>query len=144
MKKLISILAVLAISVSSFSALAFPADAAIANPGIIAQPNSDYVYSVDSYIDKTGSKSVLCTSEVDGKSGVTRIMITQTLQKKATSDSWAKAKDAKIKTFYSDYASYPNSYDDLYSGTYRTKTVAQVYKGSSYETITRYSSSVII
>ena len=45
------------------------------------------------------------------------------------------------KTFNSWYAMYSTSKSSLSSGTYRLKTVARVYSGNSYETITIYSSS---
>ena len=42
------------------------------------------------------------------------------------------------------YAIYSNSKESLSSGTYRVKTVAKVYNGSAYETITIYSKNSVL
>ena len=46
------------------------------------------------------------------------------------------------KTFNTYTAIYSTSKSSLSSGTYRLKTIAKVYNGSDYETITIYSSTV--
>ncbi|WP_410068679.1 hypothetical protein [Ruminococcus sp.] len=87
------------------------------------------------------NKTATCKSTVRGISGTTtKIVITQTLQKKNGS-SWNKY-SSWTKTFNSWYAIYSNSKESLSSGTYRVKTVAKVYNGSAYETITIYSKTV--
>jgi len=83
-----------------------------------------------------------CKSTVYGISGTTtKIVVTQTLQVK-DGMSWRKITDWS-KTFNSWYCSYPNSFSPIGSGTYRVKTVAKVYKGTSYETVTVYSAEVL-
>ena len=87
------------------------------------------------------NKAATCKSTVRGISGTTtKIVITQTLQKKNGS-SWNKY-SSWTKTFNSWYAIYSNSKESLSSGTYRVKTVADVYSGSKYETVTSFSKTV--
>ena len=86
-------------------------------------------------------KTATCNSTVYGFSGITtKIVITQTLQRQSSS-SWTYV-TSWSKTFNSWYGFYGNTRSSLSSGTYRLKTVAKVYSGSNYETITIYSSSV--
>ncbi|MBR1823171.1 MAG: hypothetical protein IJ779_02935, partial [Ruminococcus sp.] len=86
------------------------------------------------------NKAATCNSMVRGMSNLaTKVVVTQTLQKKSGSTwnyvtSWSK-------TFNSWLAMYSNSKSSLSSGTYRLKTVAKVYSGNSYETITIYSNT---
>lgn len=99
-------------------------------------------YSYASYVNSDiliSNKVATMTSKVTGKSGTTKVMVTQYLQKKVGTD-WAQV-TANVKTFNSSSAYYSNKSSTLYSGTYRVKTVAQVYKGTAYETITVYSST---
>lgn len=107
-------------------------------------PSDDDISVCYLYTDKISgtlsisNKTVTCKSTVRGISGTTtKIVITQTLQKKNGS-SWNKY-SSWVKTFNSWYAIYSNPKESLSSGTYRVKTVAKVYKGSAYETITVYS-----
>lgn len=87
------------------------------------------------------NKTATCKSTVRGISGsTTKIVITQTLQKKSGS-SWNKD-SSWSKTYNSWYAIYTNSKESLSSGTYRVKTVAKVYCGTNYETITAYGNEV--
>ena len=100
-------------------------------------------YKYTSYLDNSLSisgKNASCMSSVNGFYGTTtKIIITHTLQKKSGS-SWVD-NTSWTKTFNSWTAIYSTSKSSLSSGTYRLKTVAKVYKGSSYETITIYSST---
>ena len=81
-----------------------------------------------------------CKSVVRGFSGLaTKVVIKQTLQKKS-GNSWINVTSWN-KTFNSWLAIYTTSKSSLSSGTYRLKTVAKVYSGNSYETITVYSST---
>ena len=101
-----------------------------------------YLYTNQAYSNLSISGGVAsCKSTVYGISGTTtKIVVTQTLQVK-DGMSWRRITDWS-ETFNSWYCSYPNSYSPIGSGTYRVKTVAKVYKGTSYETITVYSTEV--
>lgn len=79
-----------------------------------------------------------CKSTVYGFSGLTtKVVITQTLQKKS-GNTWINV-TSWSKTFNTWFAIYGNTKSSLSSGTYRLKTVAKVYSGNNYETITVYS-----
>ncbi|MFR1184880.1 MAG: hypothetical protein ACLSDC_04220 [Ruminococcus sp.] len=67
----------------------------------------------------------------------TKVVVTHTLEKK--SGKWWIDVTSWSKTFNTYTAIYSTSKSSLSSGTYRLKTVAKVYKGSAYETITIYS-----
>ena len=137
MKKIIAVVLALALSVSSFGIGVYAED-------LDTYENEDitvyYLYTGDiaSYIS-ISSKTATCTSYVDGDTGVTKIAVTQTLQKK-DGNSW-RTVTSWSKTYYDDSCNYVNTYSSLNGGTYRTKTVAKVYRGTAYETITNYSSS---
>lgn len=83
------------------------------------------------------NKVASCTSDVLAKSSATKIAVTQTLQKK-DGNTWRTVTNWS-KTYYSSYCFYANSYSSLNGGTYRVKTTAKVYNGSSYETVYSYS-----
>jgi len=102
-----------------------------------------YLYTNQAYSNLSISGGVAsCKSTVYGISGTTtKIVVTQTLQVK-DGMSWRRITDWS-ETFNSWYCSYPNSYSPIGSGTYRVKTVAKVYKGTSYETVTVYSAEVL-
>ncbi len=102
-----------------------------------------YVYasSVNSYI-MTKGKSITCTSYIAGNGTVTKITITQKLQKKSGT-KWTKVA-SWTKTYSANSASYTNTKSSLSSGTYRTRTVAKVYKGSNCEKVSKNSSTVVI
>lgn len=87
------------------------------------------------------SKTATCTSTVNGIPGkVTRITITQELQKK-NGTSW-KSILGRGTTVYTSSAYFVQKHTGLSSGTYRVKTIAKVYSGTSYETVTAYSTAV--
>ena len=84
------------------------------------------------------NKTATCSSSVEGYYGIaTKIEVTQTLQRLSGS-SWTGT-SYWTNTYYSWYCNFDNTKSSLFSGTYRVKTVAKVYSGSSYETITAYS-----
>ena len=136
MKKVIStIISVVIMLCLSLTAFAEPE---------LQTPSDDDISVCYLYTDKISgtlsisNKAATCKSTVRGISGTTaKIVITLTLQKKNGS-SWNKY-SSWTKTFNSWYAIYSNSKESLSSGTYRVKTVAKVYNGSAYETITIYS-----
>lgn len=96
-----------------------------------------YTNTIASVLGISGT-SASCTSTVTGTYGVvTKIQITKTLEKKNGSDWETKA--TWVDTFYSNSCSFSHTKNFLSSGTYRVKTVAKVYSGSKYETVTAYS-----
>ena len=81
-----------------------------------------------------------CLSTVVGYPELTtKIRIEQILQKKNGS-SWSN-KVYFINTYNTYIAIYSTQKSDLQSGTYRLKTIAKVYSGDDYETITKYSNT---
>lgn len=87
-----------------------------------------------------GSNQVIATSSVTGKPETTKITIKQTLQRYVdgswtNGSSWTQSKSSISYTLQ-------KAYSIVYSGTYRVKTEATVYCGSSYEVITNYSTSI--
>ena len=78
-----------------------------------------------------------CKSVVRGFSGLaTKIVVSHTLQKKNGS-TWSDVASWN-KTFNDWYAIYATTSPAQGHGDYRLKTVARVYSGSNYETITVY------
>ena len=69
-----------------------------------------------------------------------KVVVTHTLEKK--SGKWWSNVTSWTKTFNTYTAIYTTSKSSFSSGTYRLKTIAKVYNGSDYETITIYSSTV--
>jgi hypothetical protein len=102
-------------------------------------------YQYTSLIKSTisiSSKTATCKSTISASSSVSKIVITQKLQKKS-GDEWTTV-TSWSETVSSSAAIYKNSKGSLSSGTYRTRTVAKVYKGSDYETVTNNSSSATV
>lgn len=96
-----------------------------------------YTFSISSAVSISGNMAT-CKSVVEGYFGVaTKIVVSQTLQKKNGS-TWSDITGWN-KTFNSWYASYTTTTPAQGHGNYRLKTVARVYSGSNYETITTYS-----
>ena len=98
-----------------------------------------YTYDCGSYLS-ISSLNATCTSDLNGYIGTTtKIEVTQTLQVKdgnhwRTSQSWT----ATYNSYTCDFVNTRT----VYSGnTYRVKSEFKVYSGSSYETITVYSST---
>ena len=84
------------------------------------------------------SKNATCQSTVQGSSKtVTKIVIKQTLQYKSGT-KWLDV-TSWVKTVNTFSLRFNNTKYNIGSGTYRVKTVAKVYNGSAYETITIYS-----
>jgi hypothetical protein len=139
MKKLITIFLTSALLFSNFVSVYAVGEDVFQNDEIIEEyENTSYVNSKLTISTKLGT----CKSIITGRSGVSKIVITQKLQIKS-SDTW-KNVDTWTKTFSSSSATYTNTKSSLSSGTYRTRTVAKVYKGSKYETVSANSSTVKI
>lgn len=101
----------------------------------------EYVYTrqISNYLSITDN-TASCLSTVVGYYNVTtKIRIEQTLQKKNGS-SWSD-KVFFTNTYNTNVAIYSTQKSGLASGTYRLKTVAKVYSGDDYETVTKYSST---
>jgi len=140
MKKMLSILcaSIICLSGSSMYVYAEGNDTPADDPVI---PEYVYTYSISSDLSIESSGSATGSSEVKGYSAlVTKIVVHQYLQKKNGStwddiDSWSN-------TTYT----YENDCDFPYTissaGTYRIRTVADVYHNSSYETVDCNSNSV--
>lgn len=139
MKKLLIIVLSLAITVfTGISVSAEEFDTFVPAEPIIEEYS--YTNSASSGLYFSG-KTAYCSSSVYGYSGTTtKIIVSQYLQKKNGS-SWDNVWSWHY-TFIKWYCDYDNSRSSLASGTYRVKTVAKVYSGSSYETVTTYSSEV--
>ena len=139
MKKLIMILMSATLFLfNGISAFALDLDDFVTDEPII----EEYVYtrSANSSLYFSG-KTAYCSSSVYGYSGTTtKIVVNQYLQKKSGS-SWSNVWSWHY-TFNTWYCNYDNSRSSLASGTYRVKTVAKVYSGSNYETVTTYSGMV--
>lgn len=98
-----------------------------------------YTASASSSLTISGTKAT-CISKATGYSGeTTKIVISQTLQKKSILGTWSKV-SSWSETDSGYIGSATNTKSSLSSGTYRLKTVFTVYAGSDYETITKYSS----
>ena len=103
----------------------------------------EYAYTVSVSANLSiNSNTATCRSTVYANSYVTKIALTQYLQKKVNG-SWTNIKTWS-KTVNTYVISYTNTKSSLSSGTYRTRTVAKVYKHSSYETVSSNSSTVQI
>ena len=107
----------------------------------IAGERYSYTNTISSRIGVSG-KTATCKSIIVAVSSVTKIVVTQKLQKKVSGE-WTNVKTWS-KTFNSFTATYTNSKGSLSSGTYRTRTVAKVYKNSNYETVSANSSSISV
>ncbi|MBQ7071486.1 MAG: hypothetical protein IJM87_09435 [Ruminococcus sp.] len=136
MKRIISIALVILLSINtSIIAFAEPETDTPIEPDIIEEYQYTSNLGNDLYIS---NKTASCQSSVYGFSGLaTRVEITQTLQKKSGS-SW-NFYTSWVKNYYTWYGILTTTKSGLSSGTYRLKTVAKVYSGNNYETITVYS-----
>lgn len=81
-----------------------------------------------------------CTSNINGDNNVTKIMVTQTLQKKTSSGTWSDVKSWS-QTFNKSSVQYVNNHNSSLKGTYRVKSYAKLYVGAKYEVSTSYSST---
>ena len=133
-KKIIAAIAMAVVTVVCLSGTVFAQEVSICNL---------YTSSCSSTLTVSGT-TAKCISQATGyRNETTKIVITQTLQKKTSTGSWSKV-SCWIETdaSYKGYAT--NSKSGLSKGTYRLKTVFKVYAGSNYETLTKYSSNKTI
>ena len=95
-----------------------------------------YTFSINNSVSISGNIAS-CKSVVEGFYGVaTKIVVSHTLQKKNGS-TWSDVASWN-KTFYDWCVIYGTTSPAQGHGDYRMKTVARVYSGSNYETITVY------
>lgn len=135
MKRFISVLmATMVIGTAGMSVSANELSSAVDDEIILYHENASEANSTLSI----SSRKATCTSYIKGKPGVTKIYVTQILQKKTSSNGWT---DHSIwyRTEYSSSLTFKNTSGTLSSGTYRVKSIADVYMGTSCETITTYS-----
>lgn len=138
MKRAVALIASLVLLTwTNLTAFATPEEETFVDNEIVEE--YQYTANITSSLSISGKKAS-CISVVHGFSGLaTKVVITQTLQKQSGS-TWTYVTSWN-KTFNTWLGSLSNSKSSLSSGTYRLKTVAKVYSGNSYETITIYSST---
>lgn len=138
MKKLLSLALILVISLSA-SIISVSAETTNDDYGIM--PYYAYTTTLNSDLS-ISSKTATCKSVIVGSPGVTKIVVTQKLQKKVSGE-WTNVK-TWTKTYTTATASFTNTKSSLSAGTYRTRTVAKIYNGSAYETVSGNSTSKTI
>ncbi len=83
-----------------------------------------------------------CGVNVSGKTGVTRITTTLSLQRKISGGSWTTVKTWPTKTVYTNTLTDSKTTSVSSGYIYRTKATGRVYQGASSEPYTVYSGSV--
>lgn len=137
MKRLLSFFLSAALMITTFGLTA--SANVVTSPEDEISPQYAYTQSISSGLSISNLKAS-CTSVVIGNSSkTTKIYLTQTLQKN-TGSSWRNVITSS-KTSYSNVCFLLNTFG-VSSGKFRVKTVAKVYSGSNYETLTAYSSKV--
>ncbi len=137
-KRIISLLCAFTI-ISSFNMIEC-VSAAVVQP---VAPAYSYTYECSSELSVSGT-TLTCTSYLAGYYNITdKIVVYQYLQRKNASNEWV--------TIYSWYnvinnhiGSVINYRYSVASGSYRLKTTFDVYSGTNYETITKYSKTKTI
>lgn len=132
-KVIITILSLALSSLSLISACAFTEDSlAPEGAGLLYMYTSDVRSAIS-----ISSKTATCKSTIVASNSVTKIVVTQKLQRKS-GDEWTTvttwSKTSTISTVV-----FKNTKSSLSAGTYRTRTVAKIYKGSDYETVSANS-----
>lgn len=123
------------------SAVALAKAPDVPNPPQIVSPRYATTNTVYSELSLSGSTATL-TSRVDCKSGTTKVVITQVLQKKSGSGysdvsgkSWTKTETKKAFSF-------KNTSSVSKGQTYRVKTTAKITGSGGTDTVTKYSAAV--
>lgn len=138
-KKMISLLTVF-VMIFAFSMTAY---AEPAQDGKVIPERYNYTNTIYSELS-ISNNTATCNSKVTGDpSMVTKIEITQSLEE-LLSNGWWYRHQSWSKTFYNWYAIYTTTGTVPHSGTYHVRTVAKVYAGSNYETISVYSNNVTV
>ncbi len=98
-----------------------------------------YTHKAASTLSFSGTTAT-CTSTLEGYSGqTTKIVISQTLEKKDSKGNWQYSCSWGTTTVYGSDATVTNYAYNRSKGTYHLKTVFTVYAGDDYEEITKYS-----
>ena len=145
MKKLISVLLSVVLTLSAFSSTAYAAANNNAGGGISPMySSSDTMRSALSFSSKTAA----CVSLVILSANESWISITQTLEKEVSSGRWQSVTGASWSTTATSKSSYYNFYNSkavTSSGKYRVKSVFVIESSSGKrETVTIYSNTVSI
>lgn len=98
---------------------------------------TDYAYATCNISGGTATSGVV----VSGKSTVTKITATYTLQKKS-GNTWTPVSGANWSKTVNGKTLSASSSKSVSHGTYRTKAVIKVYSGANYETITKFSAAI--
>ncbi len=101
-----------------------------------------YTNSIRSVLSISGHTATCSSKVVGAPSMVTKIEITQSLEIQFA--GWWYRLQSWSKTFYDWVAIYTTTGTASESGTYHLRTVAKVYSGSNYETVSMYSHNVTI
>lgn len=135
MKKFLSVL--MACLILGSAAAVQASAAAPSDDGSVASPCYEESGKATSKLAIIG-KDATCESTVKGESGkTTKIVVTQTLQMR-DGNSWRRVTDWTA-TYYASSCTFSNTRYGLNGGTYRVKTEAKIYTGTSYETVYGYS-----
>lgn len=150
MKKLWAVMLAAAMILSS-SVTAFAENSDTSSNTIFGQARYAYLYTASSILSNNGTTAT-CTSSATGATSITKITATQYLEKRTwlssemkwvwvCIDYWSTSVDSNI------LPSMANSKYDLSSGTYRLRTVFELYVGNSSkpaETVEAKSNEIII
>lgn len=125
----------------SMTAIAFAED--LEPPVTPGDDPSPYLYtkSASASCNISGGTAT-CGVIVVGKTGVTKITATLSLQQKVSGGSWTTVYTWPTKTVYSSTLTYFGTRSVSSGYIYRTKATGRVYQGSVSEPYTVYSSSV--
>ena len=99
---------------------------AVNDSTVLGERNEDYIYTT--FITaklSINSQTATCRSTAMVTNGVSKIVLSQKLQKK--SGSTFTTIKMWTKTVYTTYADYTNTKSSLPAGVYRVQTVAKVY-----------------
>lgn len=126
--------------------LSFPAAALAQTPETsnqvqIAAPRMETGNTVYSTMSISGRSAGL-SSVINGKTGTTKIVITQVLQKKSGSGYNDVSGKKWTKTESSKTATLTNSCTVDKGATYRVKTTAKITGSKGTDTVTKYSTAV--
>lgn len=104
---------------------------------------SRYIGAPDaySYLSISGEKATMY-SEMTGNSQITKIVMTQVLQKDTGSGFKNVSGTTKTKTFYGNSGTMQNTVSCNGSGSYRVKTTYKISTATETETHTGYSNEV--
>jgi len=107
-------------------------------------PRYKYAASVSSYLTINGTTGI-CDSIGNGMSGVTKIVVTQTIEKHWALGIFIRVDNASWTTTVNSMSAFvTNKKYNLPTGTYRMVTDFTFYMGNQSEKITVYSSEEVV